>query len=91
MQTLNMLKESFRIIQFTDLHLMYEDSDYQTYNLIKNCINHMKPDLVVITGDITMTIQNKNLIVFLRDYLDSFKVNWTFVFGNACLKKAIHL
>lgn len=82
MQTLNMQKESFRIIQFTDLHLMYQDSDYQTYNLMKNSINHMKPDLIVITGDITMTLDNKNIIVFLRDFLDSFKVNWTFVFGN---------
>ena len=82
MQTLNMQQDSFRIMQFTDLHLMYEDSDYQTYNLMKNCINHTKPDLIVITGDITMTSDNQALIIQLRDFLDSFEVNWTFVFGN---------
>lgn len=82
MKTLRMTKNHFRIIQFTDIHLMKKPTDEETYRLMDKAINDNQPDLIVITGDITMTHDNEILLSQLRDFLDSHEIPWTFVFGN---------
>ena len=82
MTSLSMINSIFRILQFTDLHLMKLPTDDQTYELMKSAIFDTNPNFLIITGDITMTQDNKQLLLDLRDFLDSFKIYWSFVFGN---------
>jgi len=50
---------TFRICQFTDLHLhtydRFEEGE-QTYALLRQTLRDTNPDLVVITGDIACTV-----------------------------------
>ncbi|MDD3713086.1 MAG: metallophosphoesterase, partial [Candidatus Izemoplasmatales bacterium] len=82
MRNLTMMNSTFRILQLTDIHLMNESTDEETYVLIRNVINETHPDFIIITGDITMTYDGQRLLENLRDFLDSFHVFWSFVFGN---------
>jgi predicted phosphodiesterase len=58
------------------------EADLETYRLIHQAIDIEKPDLIVITGDITMVFENERVLIQLRDILDSYHIPWTFVFGN---------
>lgn len=82
MKTLIMTKNHFRILQFTDIHMMYESTDQETYLLMNKAIKDNHPDIIVITGDLTMTHNNEGLLKELRDFLDHYQIPWTFVFGN---------
>ena len=77
-----MQNRAFKILQFTDLHLMNMPTDDETYSLMKKAIKKLNPDFIIITGDITMTGDNKRLLINLQTFLDSFKIKWSFVFGN---------
>lgn len=52
-------KHKFKIVQFTDLHLIngkeYAQKNDSTYMLMRNVIDEEKPDLVVLTGDIVVS------------------------------------
>ena len=82
MTSLSMINSTFKILQFTDLHLMKLPTDDQTYDLMKSAIFDTNPDFIIITGDISMTQDNKQLLIDLREFLDSFNIYWSFVFGN---------
>ena len=82
MTNLTMINSNFRILQFTDIHLMKLPTDNQSYDLMKKAILEFHPDFIIITGDITMTSDNFDLLIDLREFLDSFKIYWSFVFGN---------
>jgi predicted phosphodiesterase len=82
MKNLYMTQSTYRILQITDIHLMKCPSDDQTYDLMKKAIIDTKPDFIIITGDITMTHDNIELLNNLRIFLDSFSIYWSFVFGN---------
>jgi len=77
-----MTRNAFRIVQMTDLHLMDLKEDTETFSLIKNTVTSCHPDLIVITGDLTMIHENQKLLIQLRELMDSFGVLWTVVFGN---------
>ncbi len=82
MKPIIMKSSTYRIAQFTDLHLMNVEADKETYHLMHQVIVKEKPDLLVITGDITMVFDNELTLNKLRDTLDSYHIPWTFVFGN---------
>lgn len=47
----------FRIAQVTDVHLNhypFDDNDEQILSDIFNAIQHIKPDLIMITGDFSI-------------------------------------
>jgi HAD superfamily hydrolase (TIGR01509 family) len=71
-----------KIVQFTDLHLMHDEKDILTYQLMTDIINHEKPDLIVFTGDQTMSDKAVFLYKELGLFMDEFKIPYTFVFGN---------
>ncbi|MDD3122394.1 MAG: metallophosphoesterase family protein [Candidatus Izemoplasmatales bacterium] len=72
----------FNILQLTDLHLMNNALNAKTLLLITNLVRKTQPDLIVITGDLTMHSSSRKLYDLLGAFLEEFKIFWTFVFGN---------
>jgi 3',5'-cyclic AMP phosphodiesterase CpdA len=76
--------ETIKILQVTDLHLAYgiSNRDQMTYDLIKNLASADDYDLIVVTGDITMSPQGSMLYGQFVTFMESLKTPWTLVFGN---------
>ena len=91
MNTVSLKKDSFRIVQFTDLHLMNRAEDLQTYQLMHQTIETEHPDMIVITGDITMVPDNEALLIQLREVMESYHRPWAFVFGNHDYESSLSL
>lgn len=75
---------SLRIAQFTDTHFTYgfDNYDQRTLNLISKIVNETNPDLVVFTGDQTLSISAPRLYKQLTEHMEGLGVAWSFVFGN---------
>lgn len=76
--------DGLKILQVTDLHLSFgiDSYDQKTYQLIKDLANADDYDLIVITGDLTMSPSAPQLISQLIKQMESIQIPWTFVFGN---------
>lgn len=72
----------FRIAQLTDLHLMGNAADRQTFENIFRVATQIKPDLFVLTGDQAMTKDSVKRYLELADAMTQTNIPWTFVFGN---------
>jgi 3',5'-cyclic AMP phosphodiesterase CpdA len=81
---IEMRNDSLKILQITDLHLTYgiDYGDQKTFSLIENLSKHDQYDLIVITGDLTMSPQGPALFKRLIKHMESLEIPWTFVFGN---------
>ncbi len=81
------LNNELRILHLNDLHFGIEGRNYhngylnRTKKYVKWLISDSKPDLIVAGGDNILSTGINGLSAFC-DYMDSFKINWTFVFGN---------
>jgi len=71
----------FKIVQFTDLHLKTGFTEV-VFNLVNEIIELEKPDLVIVTGDITMQDSVENLIQQLGAIFAKTKTFWATVYGN---------
>lgn len=82
--TLEMKGDTLKILQITDLHLTYgiDDRDRKTFQLIKNLAVSDDYDLIVITGDLTMSPSAPTLFKSLINHMESLEIPWTFIFGN---------
>ncbi len=82
--TIQMKNDSLKILQLTDLHLTYgvDSNDRKTFNEIKDLVNADDYDLIVITGDISLSPIGPRLFTRLVNVMESLKTPWTFVFGN---------
>lgn len=76
------LNRDLKMIQFTDLHLMNDDKDLKTFQLIRDFVLDEKPDFIVFTGDQTMSKDAALLYQRLGNFMDSLETPFTFVFGN---------
>lgn len=76
--------ETLKILQVTDLHLTYGNDyrDRRTFELIKHLNDQDDYDLIVITGDMTMSPGAPRLFRKLISVMESLKTPWTFIFGN---------
>lgn len=82
-------KDVYRILQMTDIQFIEAEISPKGIAVMDKLIEESKPDLIVITGDISSpemfindaaSVKAVNLAV--RDYFDSKKIAWTLVFGN---------
>jgi len=66
------------------LHLTYgiDASDRKTFKGIKKLVSSEEWDLVVITGDIALSITTPSLFAKLIRVMENLETPWTFVFGN---------
>ncbi|HPD94567.1 MAG TPA: metallophosphoesterase family protein [Tenuifilaceae bacterium] len=71
----------FKIVQFTDMHLQDNIAD-TVFASAEKIINIEKPNLVVITGDVTYQDSVKKLIHKLATIFANKKLPWAVVLGN---------
>ncbi len=75
----------FRICQVTDIHLAgagREETDLKTLALVKKVILSEKPDLLVITGDISNNQGNDEQLKKLADICAGTDTLWACILGN---------
>lgn len=71
-------------MQLTDLHLTYgfDNYDQKTFTMIERMAEKEKPDIIIFTGDQTMSPSAKRLYKQLADFMKKINIPWTFNFGN---------
>lgn len=76
--------ERLTIVQFADIHLTYgfDQNDLLTLKLIQDVTEHVNPDLVVFTGDQTLSITSLARYRQLTRHMETLNTPWTFIFGN---------
>jgi predicted MPP superfamily phosphohydrolase len=81
---IEMKSDTLKILQLTDLHLTYgiDYNDRQTFKNIKTMVESDDFDLVVFTGDLTMSPSGPRLFLQLVHFMETLQTPWTFVFGN---------
>jgi hypothetical protein len=83
----------FRVMQLTDVHLgggfLSRKEDKMTINAIAAMVAAEKPDLIIVTGDISFavpyisgTINNAIAHRMFMRLMERFEIPWTIVFGN---------
>lgn len=75
----------FRICQVTDTHMQgagREELDLKTLELVKKVIISEKPDLLVVTGDISHNESNGEWLKMLADVCAETDTLWACVLGN---------
>jgi hypothetical protein len=73
----------FRVLQLTDLHInVPEVCILNALAVIETLIDSVKPDLIIMTGDTVAGNMNGVSADILIDFLDEFKVPYTFALGN---------
>jgi len=82
--TIEMKNDDLSIIQFTDLHLTYgiDSNDRKTLSMMDKLVNGGEYDLIVVSGDMMMSISAPSLFTRFINHMESLETPWTFVFGN---------
>ena len=91
MFTFNIKGDAFTVLNLTDPQLNdchwdptdpgYDHSFAVLDRTVRTLIDRVKPDLITVTGDISMTDQTKAYPAF-ADYIDAFGIPWCVVWGN---------
>ena len=82
---IEMQNDTLKILQVTDLHLTFSSISYNdrmTLDTIELLVKSDDFDLVVISGDMTMTTAGVRMFRALVRHMESMETPWTFVFGN---------
>jgi hypothetical protein len=82
---LEMKNETLKILQVTDLHLTFGNltyNDRMTLETIDLLVQSDDFDLIVITGDMTMSTSGARMFSALVRHMEALQTPWTFVFGN---------
>lgn len=83
----------FKVLQLTDVHIgggwMSLKKDAMALNAVAAMVKAEKPDLVVVTGDVSYpvpfqagTFNNLNSAKIFAELMDTLGVYWTLAFGN---------
>ena len=78
-------KDTFKLIQLTDIHLVKIDGggpEQQTLDMIERMTAAEKPDLYVVTGDLSFSKENEQNFAYFCDFMDRLGTPWAFAFGN---------
>lgn len=85
--------KDLKILTLTDIHLKNHGTaaaflgvnyllDWTSANELNTLIKQTKPDLIVVTGDTTLTARNDIEYKRFVKFMDKFEVPWACVFGN---------
>lgn len=76
---------SLKIMQIADPQIKFgafPSRDRQTMDLLERAIKAEKPDLCVVTGDLTLSIFTYDAYKYFADFMERMDVKWTLVYGN---------
>lgn len=91
--TITKTKEDFKILQLTDIHLggsfLSYEKDLKALKAVYKLIDYTKPDLVVVTGDLTFpmgypsfSFNNTAPVGQFAAFMRNTGVPWVFTYGN---------
>ena len=82
----------FKVMQLTDVHIgggfLFSGGDKKAIHAVASMIEVEKPDLVIVTGDISYTVpwcgtlNNATAHGFFKRLMENLGVYWTVTFGN---------
>lgn len=74
---------AFTVLQITDVHILNnEKKDAKAFKTITAMVETTKPDMLVVTGDITSEKENYTAFKTFCTFMEEFKIPWAFTFGN---------
>lgn len=75
---------TLRVMQITDAQIKFGHmtEDTKTFDLLKRAIALNRPDICVVTGDLTLSILAKDAVEYFCDFMEQQQVYWAFVYGN---------
>lgn len=73
----------YSVLQITDVHILNDEKkDEKAFRDITKMVDAAKPDLIVITGDITSEADNLTAIKTFGAFMEKLEIPWAFVYGN---------
>ncbi len=90
---INTQNDTLKVLQLTDIHIGGTIStyrqDYAAFHCIYEIVRQMRPDLIIITGDLvfplpfeSLSTDNRTPLVYLCDFMQRIGIPWAFVYGN---------
>lgn len=84
---------NFKILQLTDIHIgagfMTINKDRWALDAVRTLVEHTKPDLIIVTGDMVYPVpvqagtnNNRRSTELFGTLMDSFGIPWTVTYGN---------
>lgn len=91
--TITKQEDDFNILQLTDIHLgggvLSYDKDLKALKAIYTLLEHTKPDLVIVTGDLTFPVgvssfsfNNTAPVQQFAAFMRNTGIPWAFTYGN---------
>lgn len=74
-----------KILQLADPHLklgFMPRGDRKTVRLIKRAVLSERPDLCIVTGDLSLSVFPYHAIRYFSNFMQKLGVKWAYVFGN---------
>lgn len=73
----------FQVLQITDVHILNnEKKDQKAFKTISAMVEAARPDLIVVTGDVTSEQNNMQAFETFCAYMEGLAIPWAFTFGN---------
>ena len=73
----------FKIMQVSELHILSGGAlDRKSLDFVGRAIDAAQPDLLVVTGDLSLAADNAYAFSVWNDFISEKGVKWAFVFGN---------
>lgn len=74
---------AFTVLQVTDPHILNNaKKDAKAFKTITAMVETAKPDMIMVTGDITSEKENYTAFKTFCTFMEEFQIPWGFVFGN---------
>lgn len=74
---------AFTVLQVTDPHILNNaKKDAKAFKTITAMVETAKPDMIMVTGDITSEKENYTAFKTFCTFMEKFQIPWGFVFGN---------
>lgn len=80
--SIEMTGDDFKILQLTDLHYRAGYKIAKSDELIRRTVEIADPDMIVITGDLVMTVENNFYVEHVAELFADIGIPWAVTFGN---------
>ena len=74
---------AFSVLQITDVHILNDEKkDKKAFKTITAMVETTKPDIIVVTGDVTSEKENYTAFKSFCTFMEKFQIPWAFTYGN---------